>query len=341
MKLSTREAASYFAKPDPDKAGLLIYGPDAMRIALKRQEVIAALIGPSGEEEMRLTRMQGAALRKDPAAVMDAMRAASFFPGARVAFIEEANDAAAPAILAALAEWQPGDAQLIVTAAQLKASSKLRKGFETHKNAYAVAIYDDPPSRAEIEAELKRAGLPAPDRSAMDHLSELARSLDPGEFRQTMEKLSLYKYGDASPATVAEIDACAPGSTDANMDDILAIVAQSRAPEIGPMIARLTAQGVSPVALMFAFQRHFRSLYAIAAHPGGPGQGIGSLRPPVFGPRRDLMMRQAQSWGAAKSAQALEQLVETDLRLRSAGATAPAMALVERVLIRLAMMNRR
>ena len=37
-----------------------------MRVALKRQEMIAALVGPQGEEEMRLTRLQGADLRKDP-----------------------------------------------------------------------------------------------------------------------------------------------------------------------------------------------------------------------------------------------------------------------------------
>ena len=71
MKLSPRDAPAYFARPDPDKTGLLIYGTDAMRVALKRQEVIAALIGPQGEEEMRLTRIQAGELRKDPAMLLD------------------------------------------------------------------------------------------------------------------------------------------------------------------------------------------------------------------------------------------------------------------------------
>ena len=48
MKLSARDASGYFAKPDKSATGLLIYGQDAMRVALKRQEVIAALIGPYG-----------------------------------------------------------------------------------------------------------------------------------------------------------------------------------------------------------------------------------------------------------------------------------------------------
>lgn len=41
MKLSGRDAAAYFRNPNPDTAGLLIYGADAMRVALRRQDVIA------------------------------------------------------------------------------------------------------------------------------------------------------------------------------------------------------------------------------------------------------------------------------------------------------------
>ena len=57
MKLNPREALGYFAKPDPARTGLLVYGADAMRVALKRQQVISALVGPGGDEEMRLTRI--------------------------------------------------------------------------------------------------------------------------------------------------------------------------------------------------------------------------------------------------------------------------------------------
>ena len=46
MKLAGAEASRFLAKPDPTRAGLLIFGADAMRVALKRQEAIAALVGP-------------------------------------------------------------------------------------------------------------------------------------------------------------------------------------------------------------------------------------------------------------------------------------------------------
>ncbi|MEE2944010.1 MAG: DNA polymerase III subunit delta [Pseudomonadota bacterium] len=341
MKLSARDASRYFGKPDPDKTGLLIFGPDAMRVALKRQEVIAALIGPQGEEEMRLTRIPGGDLRKDPAQLVDAIKSVSFFPGPRVAFVEDANDNAAPAILAALEDWVPGDAQIIVSAGQLKASSKIRKAFEGHKNAYAVGIYNDPPSRAEIEAELAKAGLNQIDRDAMTDLTNLSRELDPGDFRQTLEKLALYKFGDTSPATSDDVAACAPTSTEAALDDVLNIVAEGRAQEIGPVMSKLQAQGTQPVGLCIGATRHFRALYTAASDPGGASQGISRMRPPIFGPRRDRMVRQASGWGAPKLEQALTILTDTDLQLRSAGQNAPAMALVERALLRLAMLARR
>lgn len=338
MKLSPRDAPRYFARPEAHRTGLLIYGPDAMRVALKRQEMLASLLGPTADAEMRLTRMPAGDLRKDPAALLDAVKAQGFFPGPRAAFVEDANDTAADAILAALGDWQAGDAQIIVTAGTLKATSRIRKAFEGHPNAYAVGIYDDPPTREEIEATLTRAGLRDVPGPVMADLTALARDLDPGDFRQTIEKLALYKLGDPAPLAAEDVVACAPASTEADLDDILNIVAEGRSAEIGPVMRRLKAQGAQPVGLCIGATRHFRALYTAASDPGGAAQGIARMRPPIFGPRRDRMLRQAQSWGAERLQQALTLLTDTDLHLRSAAQRAPEMALVERALIRLAML---
>ena len=340
MKLTGRDAARYFAKPEPQRTGLLIFGADPMRVALKRQEVIAALVGPQGEEEMRLTRLSGGDPRSDPAALLDATKAQSFFPGPRVVFVEEAADSHAKIIGAALADWQEGDAQLVVTAKQLTARSALRKLFEGHPNAYAAGIYDDPPSRDEIEATLQKAGVSNLPGEAMAALMELSRALDPGDFRQTVEKLALYKRGDAAPVSPEDIAAVAPTSTEADLDDVLHIVAEGRSGEIGPVLQRLKAQGVQPVGLCIGATRHFRTLHAACADPGGPAAGIGRVRPPVFGPRRERMLRQAQKWGVHRLEQALGILTDTDLQLRSTS-RAPAMAVMERALIRLAMLGAR
>lgn len=333
MKLSTRDANAYFAKPDASKTGLLIYGADAMRVALKRQQVLAALLGPSAEEEMRLSRIPASELRKDPALLMDAVKAVGFFPGARAAFVEDANDSVTPAILTALEDWQDGDAQIIVTAGALKPTSKLRKAFEGHRAAYAAAIYDNPPTRDEIESGLRDAGLAVPSSDVMGSLVDLSQALDPGDFRQTLEKISLYKLGDPAALSLEDIAACAPTSTEADVDDVLLIVADGKAQQIGQVIQKLVAQGATPVALCIGAMRHFRALHRAACDTTG--------RPTIFGPNRDRMLAQARSWGPAKLETALTVLTDTDLQLRSAGQNAPAMALVERAFIRLAMLAAR
>jgi DNA polymerase-3 subunit delta len=336
MKLSGPAANGYFRNPDKTHAGLLIFGADPMRVAGKRQEVIAALVGPQGYEEMRLTRMSGPDLRKDPAILNDAIKAQGFFPGHRVAFVEEATDGLSKVIDAALGDWQAGDAQVVVTAGQLTAKSALRKVFEAHRNAVSIGIYDEPPSRDEIEQTLRDAGLEIQSRDVMDALFVLAASLEPGDFRQTMEKVSLYKRGDPSGVSVADIMANAPQSAEVDIDDVLEVVATGQADKLGPVLRDLYAQGVAPVTLCIGAMRHFRQLHTVASDPGG----VGALRPPVFGPRRDKLVRQASNWGRDRLERALTALTDTDLQMRSSGAT-PDRALMERALIRLAMMARR
>ncbi len=129
-------------------------------------------------------------------------------------------------------------------------------------------------------------------------------------------------------------------AVEAGVDDVINVVAEARAQEIGPILSRLRDQGVTPVSLSISATRHFRTLHAAAADPGGPGAGIGKLRPPVFGPRRDRMVRQAQAWGTRRLESALALLIDADLTLRSAS-QAPDMAVMERTLIRLAMMRDR
>lgn len=337
MKLSTRDANVYFKRPDTSASGCLIFGDDAMRVALKRQDLLAALLGATADEEMRLTRMTGADLRSDNAGLLDAVKAVGFFPGPRAVLVEGATDGLSKVFTTAFEEWQEGDAQIIATAGRLTAKSALRKVFEGNKRAYAAAIYDDPPGRAEIEEMLKTAAITDADREAMVDLEGLARSIGPGDFRQMIDKLGLYKRGDATPVTPADIEAVAPLTREAELDDILHATAEAETGAIGPILVRLKQQGTTPVSLCIAALRHFRALHAAAAHPNGPAAGLQAMRPPVFGPRRDRMARQASRWGQGPLEAALSMLIETDLTLRSAS-SAPQMAVMERTLIRLAML---
>ena len=341
MKLQPRDALGVLGKPDPNRPGLLIFGADAERVAVRRRTFLENLLGPNAEAEMRLTRLAGPDLRRDPAALQDAMRAAGFFPGPRAVHVEDAGDAHADIFAEALDAFRPGDAVIVAAAGPLKGTSRLRKAFESHGSAYALGVYDDPPSRAEVAAELERAGLPAPSGEAEAALMALAGALPPGDFRQVLEKIVLYKLNDPSPLTAEEVTRNAPATIDADVDALLHAVAEGQAREVGTMMRRLEAQGVLPVTMCIMALRHFRALHVAAADPGGAAAGIGKVKPPPFGPRRNRMVRQATDWGRVRLEQALQGLVETDMSLRAAGRVAPEAATVERLFIRLAMLRGR
>jgi len=341
MKLAPRDQNSFFAKPPSDCRAVLIYGADAMRVALKREALLKVLLGKNAETEMRLMRHSASELRKDPALLQDGLKAKGFFDGPRAVFIEDATETVAKIIIDGLGAWTTGDATIVITAGALKPTSSLRKTFEGHKSAYAVAIYDNPPTRAEIEAELAQAGLQNLPSDAMAYLADLAKILEPGDFRQTLQKIALYKFQDTAPLSAQDIAACAPISNEADLDDLIQVVAEGKPAEIGPTMSRLQSQGVQPVTLVIGLTRHFRTLFTVACDSGGVANGIGKLRPPVFGPRRDQVQRQAGNWGAKKLQHALGILTDLDLQLRSANQTAPAMGIVERAIIRMAMLAKR
>lgn len=330
MILRGTEASRYFAKPDPARPGLLIHGADAMHVALKRAEVIGALIGPQGEADMRLTRLSGGDLRRDASLLADALTSPSFFPGPRAVWLEEATDGLTDTITTALKGWRAGDGALVVTAGNLTGKSALKTLFDKHPTAISIGLFDDPPSREEIEAELARAGLTRIDPAAMGDLTALSRSLDPGDFRQTLIRVALYKHDDPTPLTSAELAALAPATLEAEVDDLIHVTADRKVAEIAPLMRRLEGQGTSAVSICIAALRHFRSLHAAACDPG---------KPRLFGPRRDAAQRQARDWGTQALEQAMALLVETDLTLRSSS-RAPTHAVMERALIRLATMKR-
>lgn len=337
MKLTGAKAAAYLAKPQGTHAGVLLFGADAMRVSLKRQALIRALTGPAAEEEMRLTRMTGAELRREPAMALDAMKAVGFFPGPRVVFVDGATDGLTEVLSAALTDWTEDDATLVCTAGTLAAGSKLRKLFESQANALAIGIYDDPPGRDEIERALTAAGLRDVPQAAMNDLIDLSRTIDPGELMQTVEKLGLYKYGDTAPLSGDDIAAVMPGTTDANVDDAAHAAAEGRSADMILTLGKLEGQGVNPTTLCIMATRHFRTLHAIAANPKGADAALARAR--VFGPRRDRLTRQARRLGPQLLERALKELMDTDLALRS-NRRPPEMAAVERAFVRIAMLKR-
>jgi DNA polymerase-3 subunit delta len=115
----------------------------------------------------------------------------------------------------------------------------LRKVIENNSNSVAIGIYNDPPNEKEIISMALKYNLNNFESDAKKDLIALGRSLDPGDFQQTCEKLSLYKYKDESVITSIDINLCAPVTVDAALDEAIHIIADAKSAEVGPMLSRL------------------------------------------------------------------------------------------------------
>ena len=331
MKLTNRDVTSFFKSPPKGITGVLIYGNDLMRVSDKRQQFIKSLLGPNAEEEMRLTRISRENLKKAPEQAIDLCKAQGFFPGERALLLEEANETVADTIITAIDAWQDGDATIVVTAGSLKPSSNLRKFFEQKKNIFSVPIYDNPMNKFEVEKIIAESGLQNITQEILNQLVTIASELQPGDFKQSVNKLALYKLNDETPVTYRDVINCTPASNEAAIDEVLNVILAGNEFKVSQILGRLRSQGVLPVTLVIAATRHFKALFSIISNPSGLSVGAAALRPPIYGPQKETLINQAQKWGPVKIKNAIKILTATDQQ-------APQMALVERHLIRIAML---
>ena len=338
MKLPGARAAAFCARPDGRKVGALLHGPESTLVALRRRELVAAL---TEGDDLRLTRLDGAAAAKDPAEIDAALRARGFFPGRRVVLVEGAGDALARPLGDILAGIGPEDAFLVVTAGSLAARAPLRRLFEGTDALVALGFYPEPPGSEELEALLERAGLGAAlAPEAREALGAAAQAMDRGQLGQLIEKIAVYSLDRGAPVSGEEMAALLPQAAESQLDRLVGAVADGRAEAVGPLMTRLVAAGVAPTAMLIAAGRHFRLLLGLGAAPEGVAAALGKLRPPVFGPRRDALAAQVRRWDPGRLEAAARLVFQADRRLRSRG-DRPDRALVERCLIRVAMMGPR
>lgn len=320
--------------PDRRYKAALIYGEDGVEVSRRRGQLIKALIGEG--EDHNLSQIDAGQARRDPAMVADALRAKGFFGGEPIVLIENGTDGLAEGLGDAISSISDDDAFLVVTAGVLPARSKLRKLFESEASAVAAPCYQTAMGRAEIDVFLKDAGVDAIEDAAVRDLVDFARSSDSGALTDLISRLALYAMDDPNPVSSADVMACLPGAGDADLDDVLDAVANGDAGKVGPIMSKLESQGVNATTLAISAMRKFKQLHAISSAGGSADAVISRLRPPVYGPRRDALARQARMWSMTKCEGALKLILETDTALRG-GAAAAGYPMLERMLIRLAL----
>ncbi|MBM3549406.1 MAG: DNA polymerase III subunit delta [Alphaproteobacteria bacterium] len=330
MKIADRSVDGFLKRPDAKIRAVLFYGSD-LGLIRERATQIAKTVLPDLSDPFRLVELPAKSVRDDPARLADEAAAIAFTGGRKVVWIKDAGDGATDAAESLFAQsgW---DALVIVEGPELSTRSKLVELFAEDDTAAAIGCYPDREAAIErvVEETLALHGLEiAPDALAFmsEHLGG-----DRGVTRAEAEKLALFCAGQKT-VTRADAMAAIGDSAAVGMDDAIAGAFEGDSVKLSRALGRLRGEGISPVAILTAAQRHAQRLHLVASAvaDGAPAlSAIRSLRPPVFFEAAASFERQARRWSPALVGRAISLLTEADLRCRSTGS--PAQALLGQVL---------
>ncbi len=336
MKITVARIKSFLARPDAGIAAVLIYGPDQGLVA-ERAEALARAIVDDPSDPFRTAEITGGALKQDPARLADEAGAISLSLNGgerRLVRLRRATDDAAPLINDYLATAD-ANAMVIADAGSLGSRSKLRKLFETAKNAAALACYeDDERTLGQVISEtLERHGLTtSPDALAFlgGHLGS-----DRGVSRMELEKLALYM---GKPGRVELDDAMAAigDSASTSIDAVVFAAATGDAPTLDAALGRAFGQGVRPVQVPRAAARHIMRLHRAAGLVSAgrsPTDAMKALRPPVIFLHQKMFAAQLRQWGSSELSRALDILLDAEMDCKTTGM--PANELSGRALLRI------
>jgi len=327
MKITGAKVESFLRAPDPDARAILVFGPDE-GLVRERAARLAKLVVDDLNDPFRVVEFTGQQLKEDPARLADEAAAISFGGGRRVVRVRQAADACEPACKSFLDLDTPADALVVLDAGDLPPRSKLRRLFETARNAACIPCYaDDARTLPDvIRQTLNGFGLSA-DRDAMALLTQ-SLGADRSVTRGELEKLALY-MGDDKQVTEAHVRAVVGDSGAAGLDDVIYAAAGGDAARLEMALGRVLADGTNPVQLVRAAQRHFQRLHvARGAMAGGANadQAVKALRPPLIFKLADAFKRQLMLWPEDKLARAFDVLTQAETDCKTTGLPADAVA---------------
>jgi len=330
------QTARFLKNPDSQFRAFLLYGPDSGLVS-DRGAALARKLASVSELECEVIRLDERDLSQDPDRLAIEARTLSMFAGTKVVRVR--GGAGLETALAELIDTAV-EAHIIVEAGNLRPSSKLRKLFESARQAAALPCYSDAARDLGplIDEELVKASVSITQDAKADLIALLGSDL--ALARSEISKLALYAGKDRA-IEAADVEAVVGDSSDVALDALAEAVADGAADRALSQFDRLAAAGTGAQAGLTALGRYFGRLHrvVVALEAGGTAKSvIAGLRPPPSFKQRDALGRQANRWNRMALQTAIEAIQSTTAQTRRR----PELerALTERALLMICQMSR-
>lgn len=336
VKPKAHDIKANLNKLDPKFSAVLVFGKDA-GLVRERADIFSKQIVADLTDPFNVVSPSPENIKEEPGRLTDEVSSFSLMGGRRLVRFDGAVDTNHQSLDGAL-NANIGDNFLVVTAGDLKPTSKIRKLFESATNAMAVPCYSDGAGDllGLVNEVLVGAGLKA-DHDATQYLVTHIGS-DRLVSRSELEKIVMYKLGDENKQVTLEDARTLVGDSAAMaLSDIANAVASGDMKKLDMLIDRASIQGENAIAILRSVSRKLNQLYIVrgAMDDGSnPDQAMGKLRPPIFFKEKESFRNQLGRWSSGKLIQALDVLLKAELDCKTTGL--PDNAIAARTCARLA-----
>jgi DNA polymerase-3 subunit delta len=292
----------------------LVYGPDAGLVG-ERAAALADAFAAKHKGVIETVRLDDRDLSDDPARLEIELRTIPMFADGKIVRVGAGAKLDVP-LLKALLDT-PFVGALIVEAGALRPDSALRRLFESHAGAAAVASYVNEESLSQmIDEELGTAGLAIDGETRAYLMAQLGA--DQAMSRAEVAKLAVFAAGSGR-VRPEDVDAVVGDSAEIAIENFVYDVSSGEAKDALRQLARLTAAGTDPSVALSGLGRHFARLHRIAAAQAAGmsvDQVLRTFRPPLHFSRKDTIVSHSRRIGAERLLAALPLIQEAVKRAR-------------------------
>lgn len=333
MKANRAEIERALDAPPPHIRLFLLYGPDeeeSRSLALRLDRAM-------GAEAERLD-LDGAALKSDPARLIDEAASISLFGEKRHIRVNVVGDECLPAIEGLLEADTAGNPVVILAGALRPTSALLKRALADPAAMACISYALDAEKAAPLAAAMAREhGL----RLEQDVARQLAHAAanDRALMAREVEKLALYL--DAAPdrpmtADMGALDAIGAGEGDAELSRLVDAVLGGSPADAAREIAQLSEQGVAGIPAIRALAKRVHLLVRLARQMGSDGNAravVEAQGKAIFWKEKAGVERQLKRWSAGRLATLADRLLAAERGIKAQASVGDILADAEMITI--------
>ena len=337
VKAKTADINANLKKLNPAFKAVLVYGQDA-GLVRERADLISKQVVDNLNDPFNVVSPSLDDIAEHSSLLADELASFSLMGGRRLIRLDNAGDRSAFKAIDIALDTDGGENLLVITAGDLKPTSKLRKTFEASKTALAIPCYADKQSDLQglIHQMFQDANLQA-EPAAIQYLVANLGS-DRLVSRSELDKIIMYKLGDDDRMVTLELVTYLIGdSAKLALFDISNAVASGQVKNLDMLLERAMVQGENAIAILRTLQRRLTQLHFVKGlmeEGMSADMAMKKLRPPIFYNEQDIFKGQLYRWTKTRLNQALAIILEAETQCKTTGM--PDASIANRVCARLA-----